>query len=93
MLKIQIFLFLFLSVSESKPTTPKRVYTIGGWNQRGTAERFLQEWTPILVNYLSSTVGPLYDPPISFRLIPIDWEDKYTAEVLIPQGNLDFVCM
>lgn len=86
-------LLLFLtSACVGKLTTPKQVYTIGGWNQRGTAEKFLREWSPFFVAYLTSKVGPLYDPPISFDLIPIDWEENTAAEELIPKGALDFIC-
>lgn len=85
-------LLMTLALVSSKPTTPKRIYTIGGWNQRGTAEKFLRDWSPFFVDYLTSTVVPLYDPPISFQLIPIDWEENSAAEVLIPKGDLDFIC-
>jgi hypothetical protein len=73
-------------------SSSKQTYTIGGWNQRGDSEKFLREWTPLLSDYLSAAVGSLYNPPISFQLIPIDWDENETAEVLISQDKLDFIC-
>jgi hypothetical protein len=86
-------LFMLLgAVLCDKPASAKQIYTIGGWNQRGNSEKFLQEWTPLLADYLTSVVGLLYDPPISFQLVPIDWDENKTAEILIPEGKLDFIC-
>ena len=90
-----MFLVIFLlpcSVICDKPSSSKQVYTIGGWNQRGDSEKFLREWTPLLADYLSAAVGHLYNPPIAFHLVPIDWDEGTTAEKLISEGKLDFAC-
>jgi hypothetical protein len=83
---------LILGTVNCKLTSSKRVYTIGGWNERGGSEQFMREWKPLLADYLTATVGPQYDPPISFQLIPIDWTKNTTAEILIEEGRLDFIC-
>ena len=53
----------------------------------------MREWKPLLADYLTSSVGPLYDPPISFRLVPMEWDANSTAESYTAQGLLDFACM
>jgi hypothetical protein len=84
---------LLLGTVKCKLTSPKQVYTIGGWNERGGSGKFMREWKPLLADYLTATVGPQYDPPISFQLIPIDYTNNTTAEKLIEEGRLDFICM
>ena len=80
-------------VSAQQPLTPlKQQYVIGGYIP-GTPDLFLKKWTPILQNYLTRTIGPLYDPPISFKLIPIDYtKDTQGSELVRSGAELDFVC-
>jgi hypothetical protein len=92
---MQLSILLVVSLLGSvqcKLTSSKRVYTIGGWNERGGSEKFMREWKPLLADYLTATVGPQYDPPISFELVPVDWTKNTTAEILIDEGRLDFIC-
>ncbi len=72
----------------------KREFLVGGWGPGDTAKNFLRKYTPIFQDYLTEHVGPLYNPPISFKLIPTDWgsDETTTSHVLIEQGKLDFTC-
>ena len=90
--KLRFSLILFRFIVGCNFSSAKQVFTIGGWNQRGDANTFLSEWKPLLADYLTETVGPLYSPPVSFQLISMDWDENNTAEILIGQGLLDFVC-
>ncbi len=70
---------------------PQLAYTIGGWIP-GTESSFLSKWKPILGTYLTSEVGALYDPPITFELISADYHNETSFENLISAGTIDFVC-
>jgi hypothetical protein len=73
------------SVSKTKQ------YTIGV-GITGDAATFLRQWKPLLVDYLTSEVGSLYDPPIEFKVTPVDYDINTSTSILIPGGFLDFVC-
>ncbi len=66
-------------------------YTIGV-GITGDATAFLRQWKPLLVDYLTSEVGSLYDPRIEFKVTPVDYDIKTSTSALIPAGVLDFVC-
>ena len=69
----------------------KTRYNIGGWIV-GTPELLIKKWKPLLETYLTDEIGPLYDPPISFKLIPVDFEANFTSPKLIDEGVIDFIC-
>ncbi len=69
----------------------KQEYVVGGWIP-DLPENFLLQWSPIFEEYLTVTVGILYQPPIRFRLIPVDFSTENRAIDLIKEGKLDFVC-
>lgn len=69
----------------------KTEYIVGGWIV-GSPELLLEKWSPLLETYLTDEIGPLYNPPISFRLIPVDYQANFTSPTLIDQGVLDFIC-
>ena len=69
----------------------KQEYIIGGWIP-DLPENFLIQWSPIFEEYLTVSVGTLYQPPIRFRLIPVDFSTENRAIDLIQAGKLDFVC-
>ena len=75
----------------SSSSLPKREYGIGGWIP-GNAELLFKKWKPVFETYLAESVGRLYDPPISFKLIPADFTADATSEKLIRSGTVDFVC-
>ena len=66
-------------------------YTIGV-GITGDAVTFLRQWKPLLVDYLTSEVGSLYNPPIEFKVTPVDYDINSSTSILIPNGVLDFVC-
>ena len=69
----------------------KRQYIIGGWIP-GDANLLMKRWTPVLQTYLTQTIGPMYDPPISFKLIPVDYTKNTLATDSVRAGDqLDFV--
>ena len=75
----------------------KTHYIIGGWDPNQSMKDFLDSFQPIFQDYLTETVGPLFDPPISFELVPTDWpqlgdDDSITSETMMESGELDFVC-
>jgi hypothetical protein len=94
-IKHRLFLLIILlQVDEMVYTllTPQKTeYVIGGWIV-GTPELLLKKWSPLLQTYLTDEIGPLYEPPISFKLIPVDYEANFTSPRLIEQGMLDFLC-
>ena len=81
-----------------KPQPPdKTKYIIGGWDPNDNVQSFLLQYRPVLQDYLTSEVGHLFDPPITFELVPTDWpelgsNDSITAQTRMEQGSLDFVC-
>ena len=66
-------------------------YTIGV-GITGNVTKFLQQWRPLLVDYLTSKVGSKYNPSISFDVVPVDYDEQSSTSNLIPKGILDFVC-
>ena len=69
----------------------KQNYNIGGFSA-GTPETLIQKFGPLFETYLSQQVGALYDPPISFSLIPVDFDANSTSQHFLNAGLLDFVC-
>ena len=69
----------------------KQLYVVGGWSP-GTAESFLVKWRPVLETYLTQEVGQLYNPPISFKLIPVDFDENSLSQYMIESGKVDFIC-
>ena len=74
-----------------KPVPAQQTYTVGGWIP-GPESAFLSKWEPILGQYLSSTVGALYDPPIKFELISADYNIGSSFNTLIAARTIDFAC-
>uniref|UniRef100_A0A7S0QGB5 Uncharacterized protein n=1 Tax=Cryptomonas curvata TaxID=233186 RepID=A0A7S0QGB5_9CRYP len=68
----------------------KTEYVIGGWIP-GDSKLFLKKWRPVLETYLTDSVGPLYDPPISFKLVDVDYSEDSTSQNRIKAGQVDFV--
>ena len=85
----QIVLILFCT--DASYSSSKVDYVIGG-NVPGTPAQLLQRYTPVLSTYLTDTVGRLYDPPLKFSLIPVDYASNATMTTFINAGMLDFVC-
>ena len=73
------------------PAPQKSQYVVGGFIS-DLPSNFLNMWRPLLETYLSESVGSLYNPPINFTLIPVDYTPETRSQVLIPQGKVDFVC-
>ena len=69
----------------------KTEYVIGGWGA-GEWEFTFTNLKPIFETYLTETVGPLYDPPISFKLVPVDQTKESSARQMIKEWKLDFLC-
>ena len=72
-------------------------YIIGGWDPNDNVRAFVINYRSVLQEYLTSEVGHLFNPPISFELVPTDWpelgsDDSIAAETMMDQGALDFVC-
>ena len=67
------------------------VYTIGGW-LAGDEANFLQSWKPIFEQYLTSVVGAMYEPPVSFTLVAADFQEQKSFARMIADNQLDIVC-
>lgn len=95
MLSRQITVLLCLlvhGISSSVPLIPlKQQFVIGGWIP-GSSDLFMKKWTPVLQNYLTESIGSLYTPPISFKLIPVDYSSDSSSQYLIKSGQVDFIC-
>ena len=68
-----------------------KVYTIGGW-MAGDESTFLRLWRPIFEQYLTTAVGALYEPPVSFSLVAADFQEQQRFASMIADELLDFVC-
>jgi hypothetical protein len=68
-----------------------RTYSIGGFYPVST-KQFVQNWSPIFEGYLNEVVGPQFQPPINFSLIPVDFAPAVTSQALLNAGKLDFIC-
>lgn len=66
-------------------------YVIGGWAP-GSADDFLDEWRPLLEAHLTEAVGRKRSPPITFRLVAVDYSDETSYRFMIERGELDFMC-
>lgn len=86
-----IFTTSFVFGNAASSASAGKTYTIGV-GITGDVASFLAQWKPLLVDYLTSKVGSQYDPPISFEVIPVDYDLDSSTSVLIPKGVLDFVC-
>ncbi len=86
-----LFMSMFVFVFSYSQSLIKQEYIIGGWIP-DLPENFLLQWSPIFEEYLTVSVGSLYQPPIQFRLIPVDFSTENRAIDLIKAGKLDFVC-
>ena len=73
------------------PLEGKQRFYIGGWIS-SPAETMLHKWRPIFEDYLTQEIGPLYNPPIDFKLIPLDYDKSNSRGELIKKGQLDFAC-
>jgi hypothetical protein len=78
--------------SQSSSAFMKTEYVIGGWAPRDWNITFTI-WEPIFETYLTETVGLLYDPPISFKLVPVDYTEESSFRKRIEAGEkIDFLC-
>ncbi len=66
-------------------------YTIGGW-MVGDESTFLKTWKPIFEQYLTTFVGTMYEPPVTFSLVAADFQEQQSFSNMISDGLLDFVC-
>jgi hypothetical protein len=65
---------------------------IGGWAPRDWNTTY-KIWEPIFETYLTETVGQLIDPPISFKLVPVDYTEDLSFHKRIEAGEkIDFLC-
>ena len=90
-LKSVLALCTILNYCKGINVSSKHQYVIGGWIP-GTPDLLIHKWKPILENYISDSVGRLYNPPIDFALIPVDYEAAQSASDLIMSNQLDFIC-
>jgi hypothetical protein len=80
------------SKSQSFLSSKAQRFFIGGFAAT-SQQSFLQNWGPVLEEYLNEVVGPQFNPEINFTLIPVDFEPTVTSQDLISSGKkLDFIC-
>mmetsp|Transcript_61101 Transcript_61101/g.164212 ORF Transcript_61101/g.164212 Transcript_61101/m.164212 type:complete len:169 (+) Transcript_61101:137-643(+) len=68
----------------------KQNYTIGAWIP-GTQDEMLAKVRPIFEEYLNQKVGPQTNPPVSFKVVPVDYSKDQDSYVMIGNGELDFL--
>ena len=91
MLGLWLVFQILQAAATALPSAPKMTYVIGGYIA-DQPDVFLRLWKPVLEDYLTSVVGPQYDPPIEFKLIAADFTEETRIETLIQDGLVDFVC-
>ena len=70
---------------------PKQEYIVGG-SSADTADVFVKKWRLLLQTYLTNVVGTKYNPPITFKLLLVDYDATTRAQQFAAQGLMDFVC-
>ncbi len=75
----------------SSPVPMKTEYVIGGW-YAGDWQLLYTKWKPIFETHLTETVGRLYNPPISFKLVAVDQNEETLTEKMVKGGKIDFLC-
>ena len=58
----------------------------------GDEPSFLKTWKPIFEQYLTTAVGSLYEPPVTFSLVAADFKEEQSFARMITDGLLDFIC-
>ena len=84
-------LLLVMGAGGAVSINAKVEYLIGGWLP-GTPENMLLSVRPLFEDYLNENVGKMYNPKISFKLIPVDFSPETDSDPMMNQGNLDFIC-
>ena len=83
---------IMVAHSQSSAASIKTEYVIGGWAPRDWNITY-KIWEPIFETYLTETVGHQYDPPISFKLVPVDYTEESSFRKRIKAGEkIDFLC-
>jgi hypothetical protein len=89
---IRLLLLALLGCTKLTLAVQTRTYRIGGFYPV-SPKQFVQDWSPIFEGYLNEVVGPQFQPPINFSLIPVDYEPAVTSQALLNAGKLDFICI
>ena len=82
---------VLLFVPSASALVGKTEYVVGAWRP-GTQKSMLAELRPLFEDYLTAEVGPLYDPPIRFSLVPVDYGSSTDSDDQISAGIIDFMC-
>ena len=83
---------LIMAVCGTSSSVPvKTEYVIGAWGP-GKWDTNYREWKPIFETYLTESVGRLFDPPISFKLVAVDQSEETANQKMIRAGEIDFLC-
>ena len=88
---LQILFICQYIVTFKADVTNKTDYFIGGFNTF-TQDDFMSYFTPLFETYLNENVGILYNPKISFHLVPFDFTESNRAKDIVNAGLVDFVC-
>ncbi len=86
-----MFFLATIVYCQSSAAPMKSVYVIGGWGPADW-DILYTKWQPIFEKHLTETVGRLYDPPISFKLVAVDLTEESGAQEMIKTGKIDFLC-
>ncbi len=85
------FSMILVVCCHSSSVSIKSEYVIGGW-YAGDWKILYTKWKPIFETYLTETVGRLYDPSISFKLVAVDQNEETSTETMVKAGKIDFLC-
>ena len=89
--QIKYAAFVAFLCSVESDSLSKTTYIIG-LNIAGNPSQLLRTWKPVLSTYLTETVGTFYNPAISFKLIPVDYDATQSSADLINREMIDFMC-
>eukprot|EP00934_Nitzschia_sp_Nitz4_P008059 Nitzschia sp. Nitz4//scaffold542_size5954//2//2866//NITZ4_009184-RA/size5954-augustus-gene-0.0-mRNA-1//-1//CDS//3329554268//8049//frame0 len=74
-------------IRDFDPFTHKEVYQVGVHAIRGF-DAAVAEYTGVFADYLTATAGHRFNPPIEFEVVPLSYEDIFTA---MDNDDLDFL--
>jgi hypothetical protein len=64
---------------------------VGGWIP-DSPEHLVKKFSPLFETYLNEVVGIAIQPPVEFKLVPVEYSKETSFEEMMKNRSLDFVC-
>ena len=90
-MQISIRAIIAICYCQTALSSPKTQYSIGVFSS-GTPQSVVARFAPVFETYLTEQIGALYDPPILFSVLPVDFDENTSSARLIDAGLIDFLC-